>query len=845
MTGPARFAASMMGISRMTCARIVAVAATIGAVGGCGSRRAADPNTVDPRPDAATTGGGANRDADPSGTGAGGTGGDVTGTAGTSGAAGAGGVAVPTGGAVGAAGAGAGGIAGQAPRSPTFLLGPSYQFDGRDSLSAVKLADLNGDGNIDVACARAGGGAKVFLGNGDGSFATPASYPPDPIPLSSAVAIGDVNGDSKPDLAITNFGIFTFSPGTVSVLINNGDGTFARSASYGVGLWPSSVAIGDVDGDGQADIAVANGNSDDVSVLLNLGSGTFAAAVNFPAGDRPDSILMADLNGDARLDLTFATQSGVNVLMNRGNGTFAAPVNYVSGGAVMSVATGDVNGDGRIDLALAGNSSVTVLLNRGNGTFPNTAVYATGRTPTSVAIGDVNGDGKPDLAVANRDSVDVSVLLNNENGTFAPPVNYFNPGESVGIADFTGDGRPDLIVAKSPDTISVSPNRGSGAFAAPIVYAAGVTPQSITAGDIDGDGQADWAVANIFAGDVSVVLNKGNGVFTNAVTYPTGLGATAVAIGRIDDDGRTDIAVANSGGVPNTGMSNVSPGNVSVLFGNGAGTFGVALNLNAGTAPSGVAIGDLNGDGRADLAIANRGASGAGGAGGVSGASAGSVSVILSNGNRTFAAAINYPAGTMPSGIAVGDLDGDGKPDVAVANHGGGILGRPDLVSQDYGNVSVLLNNGNGALGAAINYPAGRGLTAITLVDLNGDGHPDLAVANQSSDLMVGYLGGVNVLLNNGNGTFAAPVAYPSGDFGPTTIAVGDLNGDGSVDLIGAGVGVGMLMLLNNGRGVFSTSVNHFLSGTGLSVGDLNGDAKPDLALVTAGGACLVLNTTP
>jgi FG-GAP-like repeat/FG-GAP repeat len=288
---------------------------------------------------------------------------------------------------------------------------------------------------------------------------------------------------------------------------------------------------------------------------------------------------------------------------------------------------------------------------------------------------------------------------------------------------------------------------------------------------------------------------------------------------------------------------------VSVLFGNVGGTFERALNLAAGVAPSAIALGDLNGDGRVDLAIANQGSGGmagnGGAAAGIPGSTRGSASVILSSGNRTFATAVDYAVGASPRAIAVGDLDGDGKLDVAVANHGDGILGRPDVMVLDHGDVSVLLNQGNGTLGTAVHYPAGRGLTAMVLVDLNGDGKPDLALANQSSDSVVGYPGGVTVLLNKGDGTFATPVVYPSGDFGPTTLASGDLNGDGNIDLIGGGTGVGMDTLLNDGKGGFSVSINHFLSGTGLSVGDLNGDGKPDLALAIAGGACVVLNNTP
>ena len=328
---------------------------------------------------------------------------------------------------------------------------------------------------------------------------------------------------------------------------------FAQAKNYATGESPASVAIGDVDGDGNADLAVANHVSNNVSVLLNNGNGTFAAAVSYATGSGPASVAIGDVNGDGKADLAVANIGSrtVSVLLNNGSGTFAAAVSYATGVLPVSVAIGDVDGDGKADLAVVNSLSntVSVLLNNGNGTFAAAVNYATGYSPFSVAIDDVNGDGKADLAVAIYSSNNVSVLLNQGNGTFAAPVNYATGSgpRSVAIGDVDGDGKADLAVAiRFSNTVAVLLNKGSGTFAAPINYATGIRPSSVVIGDVNGDGKADLAVANEDSNNVSVLLNNGNGTFAAAVNYATGSGPASVAIGDVNGDGTGDLAVANS-----------------------------------------------------------------------------------------------------------------------------------------------------------------------------------------------------------------------------------------------------------------------------------------------------------
>jgi hypothetical protein len=280
----------------------------------------------------------------------------------------------------------------------------------------------------------------------------------------AAVTVGDFNGDGKADLAVANG-----SSGTVTVLLGNGDGTFTAAAGspITVGSRPVSVAVGDFNGDGKADLAVANYVDNTVTVLLGNGDGTFTAAGSpIVVGNGPESVVVGDFNGDGKADLAVANGSSgtVTVLLGNGDGTFtAAGSPIVVGNGATSVAVGDFNGDGKADLAVANyvDNTVTVLLGNGDGTFTAAgSPIVVGNGATSVAVGDFNGDGKADLAVANYGSGTLTVLLGNGDGTFAAaagsPITVGNNASAVAAGDFNGDGKADLAVANWGDnTVTV------------------------------------------------------------------------------------------------------------------------------------------------------------------------------------------------------------------------------------------------------------------------------------------------------------------------------------------------------------------------------------------------------
>ncbi len=342
-----------------------------------------------------------------------------------------------------------------------------------------------------------------------------------------SVFSADLDGDGDNDIAVTNVS-------GVSVLLNNGNGTFATKVDYSVADIPTSIFSADLDSDGDNDLAVTNVFSANASVLLNNGDGTFATKVDYAVERLPESIFSADLDGDGDNDLAVANAGlypsfigTVTVLLNNGNGTFARKLNYPAGINPASVFSADLDGDGDNDLAVANrgafhsglkeyiNSSVSVLLNNGDGTFASKIEYTGGDSPTSVLSDDLDGDGDNDLAVTNQFSYNISVLLNSGNGTFAPKVDY-----GVGVAPFSlfsadldGDGDNDLAVTNRGyadqlgNTVSVLLNNGDGTFAPHLNYRTGNMPASVFSADLNGDGNNDLGVANSYSSSVSVLLN--------------------------------------------------------------------------------------------------------------------------------------------------------------------------------------------------------------------------------------------------------------------------------------------------------------------------------------------------
>ena len=293
--------------------------------------------------------------------------------------------------------------------------------------------------------------------------------------------VADVNGDGKMDLVCGNAGDSPYTNGTLSILTNNGSGGFVLASTLSIGHGPGSITAADVNRDGKVDLITANwdnGIGGTLSVWTNNGNGVFGSNATLNVGSGPVSVTAADVNGDGRLDLICvnygATGNGktLSVLTNNGSGVFGSNATLNVGTGPMSVIAADINGDGRPDLICAnyGNNTLTVLTNNGGGVFGSNATLNVGTGPFSVTAADINGDGKLDLICANFGNGfgnTLSVLTNNGNGVFGSnaTLNVGSGPSSVVAADVNGDGRLDLICAnESANTLTVLTNNGFGGF---------------------------------------------------------------------------------------------------------------------------------------------------------------------------------------------------------------------------------------------------------------------------------------------------------------------------------------------------------------------------------------------
>ncbi|MBI3416464.1 MAG: VCBS repeat-containing protein [Verrucomicrobia bacterium] len=325
-------------------------------------------------------------------------------------------------------------------------------------------------------------------------------------------------------------------------------------------------------------------------------------------------------------------------------------------------------------------------------------------------------------------------------------------------------------------------------FGSARTFIVGNTPQFAVAGDFNNDGRPDLAVANEGGSTISLLLAKSNGMFQAAITVSAGASPVGLAVADLSGDKRLDLAAASSAGI-------------SVLLGKSNGAFQAAVNYTAGKGPGAVAVGDFNGDGKPDLAVGN--------------SSSTNVSVLLGASNGVFGAATDYGVASGIRAVAVGDFNNDGKADLAVVCTRG---------------VAVLLGMGDGTFQAAVIYGVGRFPSSVAVGDFNGDGRADLVVANYVSNT-------ISVMPGQGDGTFPIVRNFPTGT-NPNSVALGDFNGDGLLDVATANYGSDdASVLLGKGDGTFQPTVN-FRAGSSpssVAVDDFNGDGKPDLAVADYG----------
>lgn len=542
----------------------------------------------------------------------------------------------------------------------------------------LAAGDLDGDGDEDLALAGSQNDAHYFLFNDGVGAYTPV------VNRSGGGDSGDLEvGDLEPDgdLDVVSAADYSQEVGDITVFRNDGAGTFTAEQLVS-SLQPAGLAVADFTGDGILDLAAANRISFLGVIHPGRAGGTFPAPPQTVLSAPPYKITTGDLDGDGDIDIASTTSAqsysgDIQVLLNDGTGNMVAGPSFAPGGMAQSIDAADFDLDGDDDLVweLRGfaGEDVGLALSGGDGTFGAPQLLdVTDCELGQLSAADMDGDGDPDILLPHDrpfgcdDPSVVQILPSNGDGTFGTVFDVetaYTPSMAIG-ADMNVDGLNDVVTAQAvvlPGTdVSVSLNAGNGNFAAPVEIDSGAGHQEISAADLDGDGDTDLATVDLFDG-ASVFLNDGSGTAFDVDQLlgedsSGALQSVAVAVADIDTDGRPDVVVANR-----------DANDIGVWFNNADGTFqqnAVHYGVNANV--SDVELADFNGDGLVDVAVPNASPDAAAGA---DAPPRRGVSVVLNNGSRT-----QPPACTIRGTAGNDTLTGTPRNDVICGGAGNDII---------------------------------------------------------------------------------------------------------------------------------------------------------------------------
>jgi len=695
-------------------------------------------------------------------------------------------------------------LASQALATPAFRSSGLVLRTGQEPVDSAS-GDLNEDGVADLVVAnRTSQSLSLLLADGAGGFRPETEIAANTGVL--AVRILDADSDGHLDLLVA---------GSFNLLFYRGHGTgeFDPVRSTYTGSEGLAFAAGDLDHDGWADAVWGDLGIGQLTIYWGGSGGVFQAGPPQDVAGRPLAFVLADTDTDGRLDVVSVSSDGsgsMSILFGNGDRTFRSRSDTAVPGQPSAALAADLDHDGDVDMVVTDHPpgsehGVRVLRGDGHGHFnPEPAVSVGGYT-IRLAAADFNGDGALDLAVTRQSNPPGVLVLLGSGSTFAagPFLPTPIPAQAVVAGDFTGDGRADVAAtryssAATLGTAVVWPGQGDGQFPLPPHFQLGGENRATVLADFNHDARPDVVIVHATA--VEVRLGGPGGEFGPPATVMSGYGSRVVGQADLNADGNADLFVANNIGAQGHPT-------VSVLLGNGDGSFQVQREFRLTGYPTGALAADFNGDAKLDLAVAIRD---------------GVISILPGRGDGTFGFKTDFPTLGGPYSLDTADLDADGALDlVAGANR----------------SISVLRGRGDGSFSQPLDYFTHATYTRfVRLADLDADGAPDAVCA--------GTDGSAIVLRGAGDGSFLEPgVEYPLAGLGLDAV-LADFDHDGALD-VAVACASGVTVLAGDGAGGFTPAVQAIEDAHTIHAGDFDADGKLDLCVVTVDGeGTLLRNTT-